>query len=305
MIITLTGTNAFLLSQELSRLVHAFAAEYTEMGLEKLDGEEVDFNRIRESLESLPFLASKKMVVLKTPSANKEFTEKAVDLLSAAPETIDVIIIEPKLDKRLSYYKFLKKHSEYKEYNELDEGGLAKWLMNTAKEQGGSISQTDARYLIERVGAQQQLLWSELSKLLSYDAQITRQTIDLLTEPTPQSTIFELLDAALSGQTKRALTLYAQQRVLKVEPQQILALLAWQLHVLALVKTAGNRDAAAIAKEAKLNPYVVRKNIELARHRTLPEIKALIHKTLKLDIRLKSQPIDADEALLQLLSDAK
>ena len=302
MITTLTGTNVFLLGQELSRLIDVFVAEHTDMGLERLDGEEVSFDRIRESLESLPFLASRKMVVLRNPSANKEFVEKTLDLLGAVPDTTDVIIIEPKLDKRLSYYKFLKKNSDYQEFNEPDESGLTKWLVSTAKEQGGTMSSADARYLVERVGAKQQLLANELTKLLSYDSNITRQTIDLLTEPTPASTIFELLEAALAGRTKRALTLYTEQRAMKVEPQQILAMLAWQLHVLAVVKTAPNRDANTIAREAKLNPFVVRKTLAAAKRLTLAEVKELVQKTLELDIRLKSQPIDADEALLQLLS---
>lgn len=301
MIITLTGSNTFGLQAALRLLIDVFLVEYTDMGLERLDGEEVSFDRIRESLESLPFLASKKLVVLKNPSANKEFVEKAPDLLGDIPETTDVIIIEAKLDKRLSYYKFLKKQSEYQEFNELDEAGLAKWLVATAKEQGGTVSSTDAQYLVERVGAKQQLLANEFTKLLSYDPSITQQTIDLLTESTPASTIFELLDAALNGNTKRALALYAEQRAMKVEPQQILAMLAWQLHVLALVKSAGNKDINTIAREAKINPFVVRKSLAIADRLTLVELKGLIHRTLELDIRLKSQAIDADEALQNLL----
>lgn len=305
MITVLTGSNSFLLNHTLRGLIAAFVAEHTDLGMEKLDGEEASFDRMREALESLPFLASKKLVVLQQPSANKEFLEKAVDLLSNAPDTTDVIIIEPKLDKRLSYYKFLKKKSDFKEFNELDERGLAAWLVAAAKEQGGSLSTADARYLVERVGANQQFLSNELTKLLSYDPAVTRHTIDLLTEPTPTSTIFELLDAALAGRTKRALELYAEQRAMKVEPQQIIAMLAWQLHVLALVKTAGNRDPGVIAKEAKLNPFVVRKTQGIARRLTLADIKALIRHTLQLDIRLKSQLIDADEALQSLILELK
>lgn len=301
MITTLTGINTFLLHKELARLIDIFITEHTDMGLERLDGEEASFDRMREALESLPFLASKKLVVLKNPSANKEFVEKAPGLLKNLAESTDVIIIEPKLDKRLSYYKFLKKHSEYKEFNELDENDLAKWLAASAKEQGGGLSQTDARYLVERVGAKQQLLANELTKLLSYDPQVTRQTIDLLTEPTPQSTIFELLDAALAGDNKRVLELYAEQRAQKVEPQQIIAMLAWQLHVLALVKAAGNRDSAAIAKEAKVNPFVVRKSLGLVKRMSSSDIKVLIQNALDIDVRLKSQSIDADEALLSIL----
>lgn len=301
MITTLTGTNSFSLRRQLTQLVDAFVQEHGDMALEKLDGEEASFARLRESLESLPFLATRKLVLLRSPSANKEFAEKAVDLLKNLPETTDVIIVEPKLDKRLSYYKFLKKSSDYHEHNELDEAALAKWLVQTAKEQGGTLSQPDARFLVERVGAGQQLLANELAKLLSYDANVTRKTIELLTEPTPASSIFELLDAALAGNTKRALELYAEQRAMKVEPQQIIAMLAWQLHILALVKTAGDRDPAAIAKEAKLNPFVVRKSQGVARRLSLADIKRLIRSTLALDIRLKSEAIDADEALLSLL----
>ncbi len=271
------------------------------MGLERLDGEEVSYDRMREALESLPFLASKKLVVLQKPSANKEFIEKAADLLANVPETTDVLVVEPKPDKRTSYFKFLKKAAELKEFNELDENSLARWITEQAKQRQGTVSLADARYLVQRVGLNQQLVGNELDKLLNYDLEISQQTINLLTDPTPQSTIFELLDAAMAGKTKRALELYEEQRAMKVEPQQILAMLAWQLHVLAVVKTAVGKDAASIAKEAKINPYVVRKTQNLARHMSLPQIKRLVRSTLELDIRLKSQPIDPDEALLTLL----
>lgn len=297
----LTGENSFMLQQELRRIVDAFVAEHTDMALEQLDGEEAEFDRMRESLQSLPFLASKKMVVLRRPSANKEFQEAAESLLTEAPESTDVLVIEPKLDKRTAYYKFLKKQPSFREYTELASSELANWLVQLAKDNWGSLSQGDATYLINRVGVNQQLVGNELTKLLQYDPAVTRQTINLLTERTPQSTIFELLDAALAGQSKRALELYAEQRAMKVEPQQILALLGWQLHVLALVKTAGDRDPADIAREAKLNPFVVRKSQGIVRRLSLPELKELIHNVLTLDIRLKSESIDADEALQNLI----
>ncbi|HTE57495.1 MAG TPA: DNA polymerase III subunit delta [Verrucomicrobiae bacterium] len=301
MIRVLTGDNTFTLRSELNRLVDAFVADYTDMGLERLDGEEISYDRIREALQSLPFLASKKMVLLQRPSANKEFLEKATQLLDGVPETTDVLIVEPKLDKRLSYYKFLKKNSDYKEFTELDENGLSSWLVQQAQLQGSTLKKEDARYLVQRVGIHQQLLSSELLKLLTYDPQISKQTIDLLTNLTPQSTIFELLDAALAGRTKQALGLYQEQRGMKVEPQQIMAMLAWQLHILAVVKVAGSRDANTIAKEARLNPYVVRKTQGLVQRMPLSQIKKLVHHACILDTRLKSEPIDADEALQHLI----
>lgn len=301
MIIVLTGSNSFLLKSTLSGLVSDFVKEHTDMGLERIDGEEAEYDRIRESLESLPFLASKKMVVLNRPSANKEFVEKSEQLLDNIPETTDVIIVEPKLDKRLSYYKYLKKKTEFKEFNELDEYGLSNWLVELAKEKDAKLNSNDARYLIDRVGANQQLLASEITKLLQYNPEVTRQTIELLTEPTPQSTIFELLDAAFVGNTKKALDIYQEQRALKVEPIQIIAMLAWQLHVLTIIKTAGDREASTIASEAKINPFVVRKSQNIANKMTLSELKQLIADVSELDITMKSQSIDADDALSHLL----
>ncbi len=301
MVTALTGANSFMLQKELHRIVNDFVKEFTDMGLDRIDGEEAEYDRIRESLESLPFLASKKLVVLRSGGANKQFAENADKLLKGLSDSTDVVLIEPKLDKRLAYYKLLKKTTEFKEFNELDGHQLARWLSSQAKEQGGELSSADANYLVGRVGINQQLLSNELAKLILYEPKITRDTIELLTDRTPHSTIFDLLDAALSGRTKQAIELYEEQRQQKVEPVQIIALLSWQLHVLALIKTADGRDANQIASEAKINPYVVRKSMAIAQRLVLADLKKLITDVRVLDMRLKSESIDPDEAMQHLL----
>lgn len=290
-----------MLQAELRRIVDGFVSEHGDMALEQFDGEEVDFDRMRESLQAMPFLASSKLVVLRKPGSNKQFVEAAESLLTDIPESTDVVLVEPKLDKRLGYYKFLKKHTDMKTFDELDGPKLAAWLSDEVKRQGGNLGRTDAAYLVNRVGGNQQLLSGEIQKLLSYDKNITKETIDLLTERTPQSTTFDLLDAALAGRHKQALELYAEQRAMKVEPQQILALLGWQMHALALVKSAGNMDANTIASRARLNPYVVRKTQGVANRLSMREVKELVHSVRVLDQRMKSEAVDADEALQNLI----
>lgn len=301
MIVTLTGQNNFNLQQALHKLVDDFVKEHGNLALERLDGEEASLERVKEALESLPFLASKKMVVLRAPGANKQFSEEAEQLLSDVPETTDVIVAEPRLDKRTVYYKFLKKQTDFREFPELDANGLARWLTEAATAKQGSLNLSDARYLVERVGNDQQLLSNELEKLLLYDAKVGRASIELLSEATPQSTIFELLEAAFAGNLKKAAKLYEEQRALKVEPAQIIAMLTWQLHVLALIKAAGDRSTDQIAKEAKINPFVVRKSQSIARGLTLTELKKLIRDLLKIDVAMKRTSIDADEALQHYL----
>lgn len=301
MITTLTGPNSFGLQARLRQQVDAFVAEQGDLALERIDGQEADLNRINEALTSLPFLANKKLVVLREPGSNKKLTEDIEHILSEVNETTDVIIVEPKLDKRLAYYKYLKTKTDFHDFPELDQNGLASWLIQVAKERQGEFALSDARYLVERVGANQQLLSNELEKLLLYSDKITRQSIDLLTDPTPQSSIFQLLEAAFAGNTKRTLDLYAQQRAMKVEPQQIVAMLAWQLHVLAIIKTAGERSPDQIAREARLNPYVVRKSQGIAKNVSHQELKKLVADLLAIDTATKRGNIDPDEALQHYL----
>ena len=297
-VMTLAGSNSFGLQRELKKRVDAFLAEHGDMALERLDGEEVSYDRMREALESLPFLASKKMVVLRSPSSNKEFVEKAQGLFENLPESTDVIVVEPKLDKRTAYAKYLQKKTEFTEYKELDVNALSRWLVDEAKEVGSSIKPTDATYLINRLGPNQQLLATELQKLISTSKPIDRTLIDSLTEPVPQSSTFDLLEAAFAGDFQKTLALYEDQRKQNVEPQAIIGLLAWQLHVLAVCAWAGDdRSAQDIAKDAKLHPFVVQKSLSLARRIGKARLRAHIERLAQLDEDLKTSAILADDAV--------
>ena len=80
-----------------------------------------------------------------------------------------------------------------------------------------------------------------------------------------------------------------------------MAMLAWQLHVLAVVKFNEKDSPESIAKSARINPYVVRKTFNLSRRLTQAEVKGLLGRALQLDVRLKSEMIDADDAVQHFL----
>lgn len=296
-VVTVTGNNDFVRSSELRALTHDFVVANGDLALERIDGEDVEFARIQEALTSLPFLANKKMVLFNRPGANALFVEAAEQLLAGLPETTELVLHEPKFDKRSSLYKLLKKQTDYREYTQLDDSQLASWLVARAEANGATLSSADAHYLIDRVGHNQQLLTGELDKLALFSSAISRQTIDELTEKTPQSTIFELIEAAFSGNRQRALLLYDEQRKLKVEPIQIVAMLAWQLHVLALVCAAEGRPAEAIASQAKQSPFTISKTQRLASKLNLARVRRLVDQLVLLDQRSKRESIDLDEAL--------
>lgn len=301
MIVTLSGVNDFARQQELDELLTAFVREHGDMAVERLDGEETSADRMRESVESLPFLSARKLVVLRMPGKQKAFAEKIDDILAAMAETTDVVIVEPKPDKRSAYYKVLRKQTDFREFGELDAAALARWASKYVKDRAGTLDGATARFLLDRIGPNQQLLRSELDKILSFSPTITHETIKALTEPTPGSTVFELLDAAFSGDHQRALQLYREQRAMKVEAPAILAMLVWQIHILAVVKAAGGGSSDQIAHAAKLSPFVVRKSQQITQRLSGTQIKRMAHDLLSIDVRLKTSGIDADEALQHYL----
>jgi DNA polymerase-3 subunit delta len=297
MVITITGENDFARSQELKKLVADFVSAEGDLALEQIDAEDTEFVRIQEAVTSLPFLANIKMVVLRSPSKSKEFADKAEELLDGLPETTELVLYEPKCDKRSSLYKLLKKLTDFREFTTLDAAGLQRWAVQLAGASGAMLSSGDARYLLDRVGLNQQLLAGEIEKLCLPGGTIDRERINNLTEPTPQSSIFQLIDAAVRGDTRGALRLYDEQRAMKVEPQQIIAMFSWQLHIMAVVKTAAGRSPDQIAREAKLNPYVVGKTATLAGSMPLSQLLQKIDDLLLIDLRSKRESLDLDDAL--------
>lgn len=301
MVQVLSGPNDFMRTSELRRIVSDFAAKYSDMAVTRIDASETDYSRILEAVSQPSFLSERSLVIVHNIAANKELSDYIEQFLDSVLDTTDVVLEESKFDKRSLLYKVVKKRTEFAEFAELDESALAIWLTEEASARGGELKRNDARYLIERAGTNQLALSHELDKLLSHAAVITRQAIEELVEPLPAGSTFQLLDAAFAGNRKGASELYQNQRLQQIEPQAIMGMIAWQVHVIALVKAHDGLPPDQIAKETKLNPYVVRKTLQLVRRTSLSEIKKLVQRAVQLDARLKSEAIDADDAVQHFL----
>lgn len=294
-------------------MVADFEARYGDMSVERIDADEVTFDYMVAAVQSVPFLCERKLVVLRGSSLNKEFTEKFEDFLAAASESTDILITESKIDKRTAFYKQLQKKTDFHVYKELDAVGVARWASQYTAEQGGTLSMTDANYLVQRVsdaarmqkrvGANQLLVKNEVDKLLLYSPKISRQTIDLMTEENPTSKIFDLLEAAFSGDAARMQRLYTDQRTQGVEPQQIIAMLVWQLYIFAVVKAGRGKSASVIAQDAGLRPYSIESAQRAMNRVEMARLREMVRELRELDVRSKTEGIVLDEALqLYLLS---
>jgi DNA polymerase-3 subunit delta len=301
MIITLSGENSFLLNQELIKLASDFESRHGDLAVQRIDAQETEYNKIHEALVALPFLVEQKLTIIYSPGTNKELTENLEKILQEIPDTNEVIFFEPKFDKRLSCYKILHKKTDFREFKSIDTSKLSQWVMNYAKTQEAKISQSDAHYLIDRLGSNQMMLANEIDKLSLYSNEINRQVINLLTEPSMQSTTFQLLEAAFARKTQKTIQLYKEQRLQKVEPQVIIGLLTWQLHAMAVVVSAGSRPVEEIVTKAKLKPYTITKTRSITRDMSLGSVANLINKLAEIDKKSKTQNYNLDEALMGYL----
>lgn len=287
MITSLVGPNAFLKLKKFKELKSAFAEKYGLDNIENVNGETLEKEQLPNLLQGGSLFSANRMVVIKSLSGNKDASEALLNFVDKIPEDISVILVEGSLDKRTVFYKGLKNSTDFNEFEEPKEPELSRWVAEYVKAQSGEIAASDARLLVDYVGENQERLANEIEKLVAYEPKITRETIEELVERRPQNTVFELLDAVLGGNKKRAQELLKKLEQAYEDPFQIANLLIWQIQVLAIVKSAGERADSEIAIDSKFNPFVISKTKRLARNINRNELREIIQKTADMDLQIK------------------
>ena len=295
MITVLTGKNDYALRAALDEILSKAEKEIGDIGIEKIDAAESEVDVILQSVQSLPFLAPSKLVVIYNAQSNQQLLDRIEEVIDRTVDEVQAVLVGPVFDKRKNAFKILKKRAAVHEFNELKPFETPKWVQTEAQRLGLKISTQDATYLVDRIGTHQMTLSNELRKMGIVHSEITRQVIDKLTEPNPQSNIFELLDAAFSGQKDRAITLYREQRKQRVEPQYIVAMLTWQLHNLAMAVFAQPQNETTLATAGQ-SPFTARKSLNLAQKITKNQLKTYIDDLAQIDVSIKTSA-DADSAL--------
>lgn len=301
MIILLTGTNGYAMRQTLDTLVGNFLNKNGAHALERVDGESFDAARVPELLQGASLFASERLVLLRDASKNKSLWEALGEWTDRVPKEVVLVLIESAPDKRTRTYKQLQKHGRLQDFADMSESELARWANKVATEQGASLDTAAANHLVRQVGTDQWRLRNELEKLIAYDPAITVESINAMVEPSPQATAFELLDAALAGNGAKTREILARLKASE-DPYKLFGLLVSQVQTLALVASAQAKPAEAIAKEASVHPFVVRKMQAAARRIQGNRLKEVIEAVARTDTQMKSTGFDPWLLLEQCLA---
>lgn len=289
-----------MIDETLRSTMRDFTERYDVHGLLKLDAEESSPERVRDALLQLPFLVEKQLIVVYRPFIKKPIYEAIVDAMDAIPEQNDVILVEASPDKRTTLFKRLLASHSIREHNKLSSPELIEWVQQYAQNHGSYIAPSEAKHLIARVGDSQMIIAREIEKL-SVSKSIERDAIDLQTEQHIESSVFDMLDAVCSGQTGSATKRYEELCHSGVDPHEILAMIGWQLSVLAKVQSA--QIEAVNLRSVGLSPYVVQKATSALSKISRSSLKSAISKTLKTDLLIKTSPVEPEDAVKLLILD--
>lgn len=302
MLTVFIGENTVARDKALKAYINNFVGSNGDMALDKLNADDLKLTDLIDAVTTVPFLSDKRMVVLKYLSTNKELADKIDVVATRVADSTDLVLVETAVDNRGLYSKNLKKLADnYNSYSSLDGIELADWAVSEASSVGGNLTKNDAMYLADRLGHNQQIISSEIHKLVLVDKNITKQTIEEMTAASPHSSVFNMIDSLMQGRIDKASTLYDEQRAQGMEPQAIMGMITWQLLILANIVAAGNEPADVIAKKAKISPFVVRKNLNLASNLSRRKMVQILDLAIEADLKTKTGKVKPDAGVHTLL----
>ncbi len=306
MIIFLYGQDTYRSTQKLEELKAKFMREVdaTGMNLVSLDGAKLKFEEFNQQVKASPFLARKRMVIIKnliSENKSKEIQKEIVSLLDKDwknKEDDNILIfwesIKPKSESKNALWKRLSKEKFAQEFTPLKSYDINSWLEKEIKNRGGKIEKAAIPLLAATVGNDLWQMSNEISKLINYaqDKIITNTDVDNLVKAKFDDNIFNLVDALGSKNKKLALKLLSDQFSLDTNELELLGTLIWQFRNLLLIKDLQNEKSnisqAEIAKKLGIHPFVILKSLERVKNFTFEQLKSIYGQLLQIDYKIKT-----------------
>ena len=252
-VLLLTGDNSFEIEREVARII-----DDSHVVAERIDGSELEQRDLPDLLMGATLFASKRLIIIKNLSENKIIWLVFGDWLSRISDDTQLVLVEPKPDKRTTTYKALQKQatvSEFKVWGERDTATAEKWAIAEAKKMGFSLDTKSAQVFVARIGMDQWQLYHGLEKLLlAGDSSV--EMIEAIIDAKPSENVFNLFDAALRGDRQKVSDMLKTLELTE-DPYRLFGLLSGQAFQLTAVAVAAPGDE--IAKDFGVHPYAVSK----------------------------------------------
>lgn len=304
MILFLYGDDTYRSKQKLDAIKGKYidaSLGDTNLSLADFSDKDLDFTQITRMLLALPFLASKRLVIIKNliKNGNKKIQEQVAKLLEKIPPTTVVLFyetIKPLASNIL--FKKLNKPKQSEEFKLFTPQQLKKWIAKEVEKLGGKIEPAAVEKLIEYTGNDLWRLDNEMKKLTTYTLNLTPECVDLLVRAKIDSNIFTFIDMILAK--KHNATRELEKLLQNGENElYIFSMIIYGFRNLLIIKDLQNQNLNyfQIQRNSKINPYVLQKSINYSDNFSFLELKKIYKDLLNWDLKIKSGKIEPRLAL--------
>lgn len=249
-----------------------------DMNVTYFEGPNVDVNKVRETAQTMPFFAPRRLIILENTGIFKKEEAGWLELMESLPDTTYMIFIERDLNRTTRLYKRVVKNWYAANLDHPDNATLKKWCVGTLEKMNATIEPEALVLFIEKCCDSMDRMNGELTKLAAYSAgrPITPEMVNFVTIPTIEDQVFGMIEAVAAGKEQEALSMYYDLEVLKEAPEKVMLLLGQHFHRLGIMRSLRDdgRTEASIASSLKMNPYIVRKMCRQAMAFSVEELKA-------------------------------
>lgn len=299
-LIILTGEDDFRLRERVKLYKTLFRKKYPDGEIESFDQEHT-FRDLENSVCTPNLFGGKRLIFTEgfwnTDNFEKSEKTKFFEKLPSFEDTCSLIVVEPKMDKRLKSSKFFlgagKKPAAGKveTFDALDDNQLIQWILKYTPSQDGSIDRSTAQFLVRRCGHNLWNLSQEIQKLvLMKDGTISQTLIEQYTIPHPDAVIWDFLEQLSKQNLSAALKQFHTLLESKVTVHEILPMIFREvrIHAQLLNGIQQNLTPKEIASTTKLHPFVVQKTLPLTRKFPSERIEKMYDMLFEIDRNMKT-----------------
>ena len=277
----LCGEEAYLKKQYKDKLKRAMADPDDSMNFSAYEGKGINPKEVIDLAETLPFFADRRVILIENSGFFKNSCEELAEYMPQIPETTHFIFVEDEIDKRSKLYKAVKNAGKIVEFTSQTEELLTRWVLTRIKKEGKNITGSVMQLFLNKVGNDMGNIDRELEKLLCYCMEkevIEAADVEAVTTEQTTNKVFDMVNAIAEHNQRKALDLYYDLLTLKEPPMRIMYLISRQFQILLNIKDMSGKgfDNAAMAKNAGIPPFAVRRNMSQAKGFTMQQLKQAI-----------------------------
>jgi DNA polymerase-3 subunit delta len=263
------------------------------MNFTAFEGKDIHPGEVIDLAETLPFFAERRVILVENSGFFKNSCEELAAYLPQVAPSTHFIFVEEEVDKRSKTYKAVQKAGKVAEFPAQKEELLTKWILNRLKKEEKNITGSVMQLFLSRTGTDMGNIDRELEKLLCYTMDknvIEAADVEAITTEQTTNKIFEMVNAIVEHNQRKALDLYYDLLALKEPPMRIMFLISRQFQILMNIRDMATKglDQQTMALKAGIPPFAVKRNITQAKGFSMEQLKQALRDGVELEEAVKT-----------------